>query len=121
MRVAIANVLAWPRRMDTPCAPLDLAALGTLEFRAPDEERFPATRIAREAAQAGGAAPAVLNAANEVAVAAFLGGQIAFTRIAVMVEDLLAAYSPPAPGNLAEVLAVDAEARAKARELMEFA
>jgi 1-deoxy-D-xylulose-5-phosphate reductoisomerase len=121
MRVAIANVLAWPRRMDTPCAPLDLAELGTLEFRAPDEERFPATRIAREAAQAGGAAPAVLNAANEVAVAAFLGGQIAFTRIAVMVEDLLAAYSPPAPGNLAEVLAVDAEARAKARELMEFA
>jgi 1-deoxy-D-xylulose-5-phosphate reductoisomerase len=119
MRVAIAHALAWPRRMDTPCAALDLAGLGTLEFRAPDETRFPATRIAREAARTGGAAPAVLNAANEVAVAAFLAGQIAFTRIAVMVEDVLAAYSPPAPASLADVLAVDAEARSTTRELME--
>ena len=119
MRVAIANVLAWPGRMDTPCRPLDLAALGTLEFRAPDEARFPATRIARAAAEAGGAAPAVLNAANEVAVAAFLAGQIAFTRIAVMVADVLSAYAPSPPTTLSEVLAVDAEARATARELME--
>src|SRR5690606_38979713 len=81
MRVAIASCLAWPQRMDTPCAPLDLAAIGELSFFGPAEERFPATRLAREAAAAGGAAPAVLNAANEVAVAALLRGQIAFTDI----------------------------------------
>ena len=119
MRVPIANVLAWPQRMDTPCAPLDLAALGELTFRAPDEIRFPATRLAREAAEAGGAAPAVLNAANEIAVSAFLAGQISFTRIAVMVEDVLARATMAAPANLDDVLAVDAEARVRARELME--
>ena len=75
MRVPIASTLAWPLRMDTPCDPLDLAAIGTLTFRAPDEERFPATRLARQAAQAGGAVPAVLNAANEIAVAAFLAAR----------------------------------------------
>ncbi|MFN5902842.1 MAG: 1-deoxy-D-xylulose-5-phosphate reductoisomerase, partial [Novosphingobium sp.] len=83
MRVPIASCLAWPERMDTPCDPLDLAAIGSLTFRAPDEALFPATRLCREAIGAGGAAPAVLNAANEVAVAAFLAGQLPFTRIAV--------------------------------------
>jgi len=121
MRVPIANVLAWPRRMDTPCAPLDLAALGELTFRAPDEARFSATRLCRQAVEAGGAAPAVLNAANEVAVAAFLAGQISFTRIAAYVADVLAAFAPPAPQSLAEVIAVDAEARRRARAMMEFA
>ena len=121
MRVPIANVLAWPERMDTPCAPLDLAALGELTFRAPDEERFPATRLARWAVQAGGAAPAILNAANEVAVAAFLAGHIPFTRIAAYVAQVLADTALPAPANLAEVIAVDAEARRAARALMEFA
>lgn len=121
MRVPIASVLAWPRRMDTPCAPLDLAAIGELTFRAPDEQRFPATRLCREAAQAGGAMPAVLNAANEVAVAAFLAGQIGFTRIAAYVEDVLSCYAPPAPGSLDDVVAVDAEARLRARALMESA
>ncbi|MGH6786579.1 MAG: 1-deoxy-D-xylulose-5-phosphate reductoisomerase [Novosphingobium sp.] len=121
MRVPIANALAWPSRMDTPCAPLDLAALGELTFRAPDEARFPATRIAREAAQAGGAAPAVLSAANEVAVAAFLAGHVGFTRIAAMVEDVLSRYTPPAPTSLGEVIALDAEARAHARALLETA
>ena len=120
MRVPLASALAWPRRMDTPCAPLDLAALGELSFRAPDETRFPATRIAREAAEAGGAAPAVLNAANEIAVAAYLGGQIGFTRIAAYVEDVLSAYAPAAPTTLEDVFAVDAEARARVRaRLME--
>jgi len=119
MRVPIASTLAWPRRMATPCAPLDLAAIGELTFRAPDEDRFPATRLARDAAQAGGAAPAVLNAANEVAVAAFLAGQLGFTRIAAMVEDVLARYAPAAPAALADVLAVDAEARAHARGLLQ--
>ncbi len=118
MRVPIASALAWPSRMATPCAPLDLAALGELTFRAPDELRFPATRIAREAAEAGGAAPAVLNAANEVAVAAFLAGQLPFTRISVMVEQVLARYAPAAPGSLADVIAVDAEARDHARTMV---
>ena len=119
MRVPIASVLAWPGRMETPCAPLDLAAIGELTFRAPDEQRFPATRLARQAAEAGGAAPAVLNAANEIAVAAFLAGQTAFTRIAAHVEDVLSCYAPPAPASLADVIAVDAEARVHARTLME--
>ena len=119
MRVPIASTLAWPARMDTPCAPLDLAAIGELTFRAPDESRFPATRLAREAAGAGGAAPAVLNAANEVAVAAFLAGQIAFTRIPAMVDAVLSRYTPCAPASLADVIAVDAEARVHARALLE--
>lgn len=118
MRVPIASALAWPRRMDTPCAPLDLAEIGELTFRKPDEVRFPATRLAREAAMAGGAVPAVLNAANEIAVAAFLRGQIGFTRIAAQVEDVLGSYSPPPPGCLADVLDVDTEARARARILV---
>lgn len=117
MRVPIASALAWPERMDTPCAPLDLAEIGQLTFRKPDEVRFPATRLAREAAEAGGGIPAVLNAANEVAVAAFLSGQIPFTRIAAQVEDVLEAYSPPAPSCLSDVLAVDDEARARASML----
>jgi 1-deoxy-D-xylulose-5-phosphate reductoisomerase len=119
MRVPIASVLAWPQRMDTPCAPLDLAAIGELSFRMPDEIRFPATKLARHAAEAGGATPAVLNAANEIAVAAFLSGQIGFTRIAAHVEDVLSSYAPAAPGCLADVVAVDAEARRRALALME--
>lgn len=119
MRVPIASALAWPARMDTPCEPLDLAAIGQLTFRAPDEVRFPATRVARDAVVAGGAAPAVLNAANEIAVAAFLAGQIAFTRIVACAQDVLARASAPAPACLEDVIAIDAEARARAREVME--
>ena len=122
MRVPIASALAWPARMDTPCDPLDLAAIGTLEFRAPDETRFPATRLAREAAAHGGAAPAVLNAANEIAVAAFLAGQIRFTRIAAMAEDMLQQGTlPPPPATLDEVLLVDREARDRSRALLQAA
>ncbi|OYX09255.1 MAG: 1-deoxy-D-xylulose-5-phosphate reductoisomerase [Sphingomonadales bacterium 32-68-7] len=119
MRVPIASCLAWPGRMNTPCAPLDLAALGTLSFFAPDEERFPATRLAREAAEAGGAAPAVLSAANEVAVAAFLAGKVEFTRIALLVAETMAQLHCPAPQTLSEVLAVDAEARRVAAGMLE--
>ena len=121
MRVPIASCLAWPRRMETALKPLDLPAIGTLSFFAPDEERFPATRLAREAAQAGGAAPAVLNAANEVAVAAFLAGQIAFTDISALVAQTLSGTLPPAPRTLEDVFAVDAEARARAAETLEHA
>ena len=121
MRVPIASCLAWPARMDTPCAPLDLALLGELTFRAPDEARFPATRLARAAAEAGGAMPLVLNAANEVAVAAFLAGQIAFTRIAIMVEEAMSRFAPPTPTSLEAVIALDAEARVHSRALLELA
>ena len=121
MRVPIASCLAWPERMDTPCAPLDLAALGQLTFEAPDEDRFPATRLCREAARTGGSMPAVLNAANEVAVAAFLRGHLPFTRIAVVVAETMARYAPPAPQTLDDVLAIDSEARAQASGLLEIA
>ena len=119
MRVPIASCLAWPARMDTPLADqLDLAAIGELTFRAPDEVRFPATRLAREAARAGGGIPAVLNAANEVAVDAFLKGRIGFTRIAALVEEVLARYAPPPPAALAEVLDVDTQARVVASAVL---
>jgi 1-deoxy-D-xylulose-5-phosphate reductoisomerase len=119
MRVPIAGCLAWPGRIDTPCPSLDLVALKGLTFHAPDEERFPATRLAREAATQGGAAPAVLNAANEVAVAAFLAGQIAFTDISAMVAQMLERDLPPPPRTLDDVLAVDAEARARTAAMLE--
>jgi len=121
MRVPIASCLAWPKRMETPMPPLDLPAIAQLTFHAPDEARFPATRLAREAARAGGAAPAFLNAANEVAVAAFLQGQIPFTRIALLVEDVLNRSLPPTPRSLADVLAADADARRWAGEMLECA
>ncbi len=120
MRVPIAACLAWPQRMETPLAPLDLAAIGELTFFPPDETRFPATRLAREAIAAGGSAPAILNAANEVAVAAFLAGQIRFTRIAAVVEETLQrSNDAPRPLSLDEVLAVDQSARRHALALLE--
>ncbi|MGB3797207.1 MAG: 1-deoxy-D-xylulose-5-phosphate reductoisomerase [Alteraurantiacibacter sp.] len=119
MRVPIASTLAYPARMDTSCKPLDLATIGKLSFFEPDEERFPATRLAREAAHAGGASPAVLNAANEVAVAAFLAGQLKFTQISAIVARTLDNFAPPAPQTLDDVLRVDAEARARANEMLE--
>ena len=109
-------------RWETVEAPLDLAAIGELSFFAPDEERFPATRLAREAAEAGGAAPAVLNAANEIAVEAFLKRKIAFSRIAVLVERVLAdGNHPDAPRSLSDVLMVDEASRRRATEMLELA
>jgi 1-deoxy-D-xylulose-5-phosphate reductoisomerase len=119
MRVPIAHTLAWPDRMATPMAPLDLVAVGRLDFETPDADRFPALRLAREALEAGGAAPAILNAANEVAVAAFLDGRVGFLEIAAIVADTLARYQPAPPDTLEAVLAVDAEARAVARARVE--
>jgi 1-deoxy-D-xylulose-5-phosphate reductoisomerase len=116
MRVPIAYTLAWPERMATPCARLDLVRLGTLNFEAPDLERFPALGLARQTLEAGGGAPAVLNAANEVAVAAFLAGEIGFLDIASIAAETLQCYAPEAPASIAEVLAIDAEARARAGE-----
>ena len=120
MRVPIASCLAWPQRMETPLPALDLAAIGQLTFEPTNETLFPATRLAREAIAAGGAAPAILNAANEVAVAAFLAGQIRFTRIAAMVEETLQrSNEAPRPVSLDEVLAVDQSARRQAMSLLE--
>jgi 1-deoxy-D-xylulose-5-phosphate reductoisomerase len=116
MRIPIAHALAWPRRMETPCQRLDLATIGRLDFEAPDYERFPCLKLAREALAAGGARPAILNAANEVAVAAFLGGHAAFLEIAAIVSDTLDRYDPAAPQTLDHVLTIDAEARRIAGE-----
>jgi 1-deoxy-D-xylulose-5-phosphate reductoisomerase len=114
MRVPIAHALAWPERMATPCQPLDLATIGRLDFEAPDLVRFPAIRLARAAIEAGGARPAILNAANEVAVAAFLEGRIGFLEIAMIVEETLTRYSPASPTSVEEIWAIDREARGHA-------
>ncbi len=111
MRTPIAYALGWPRRMDAPSARLDLAQIGTLSFEAPDFERFPALRLAREALQAGGCAPTVLNAANEVAVQAFLDGRIAFTDIARTVERVMAKSNFGLADSLDNVAAADGAAR----------
>ena len=111
MRTPIAYCLAWPDRMAAPMPPLDFVSIGRLDFEAPDPVRFPALRLAREALEAGGARPAILNAANEVAVAAFLERRIGFLEIAAIVEDTLNRYDPAAPDNVEAVLVVDAEAR----------
>ncbi len=116
MRTPIAHTLAWPDRMATPMAPLDLVGIGRLEFEAPDQVRFPALRLAREALDAGGARPAILNAANEVAVEAFLKRRICFLEIAAIVEHTLSCYDPAAPDSVDAVLAIDAKARILAGE-----
>jgi 1-deoxy-D-xylulose-5-phosphate reductoisomerase len=119
MRTPIAHALAWPDRMGTPCPPLDLAAVGRLDFEAPDPDRFPALELARAALAEGGARPAVLNAANEAAVAAFLAGRIGFLDIASIVGKVLSRYAPPAPVSLDDVFAIDAAARLEAETIME--
>ncbi len=117
MRTPIAQALAHPERIDSGVAPLDLVAIGRLEFEAPDVQRFPCLRLAHEALAAGGAAPCALNAANEVAVAAFLGGAIRFTDIAAVTEAVLRSIGDrPAGSAIDEVFALDEEARALARE-----
>tara|TARA_R110001606_G_scaffold16153_1_gene65366 strand:+ start:4284 stop:5444 length:1161 start_codon:yes stop_codon:yes gene_type:complete len=119
MRIPIANALAWPDRMTTNCQPLNLAEIARLEFEQPDENRFPATKIARAAIVAGGAKPAMLNAANEVAVAAFLNRAVQFLDITEIVSRLLDSYSPPDPSALADIFAIDKEARVRTEQLVE--
>jgi 1-deoxy-D-xylulose-5-phosphate reductoisomerase len=114
MRTPIAYSLAWPNRMPAPTARLDLASVGTLAFEAPDETRFPALRLARGVLAAGGSASTVLNAANEVAVQAFLDGRIGFLGIAGLVEATLeraAHLADLSPDSVDDILAIDAEAR----------
>ncbi len=111
MRTPIAHALAWPERMDSGVAPLDLFAVGRLDFEAPDEQRFPCLRLARQAAQAGNSAPTMLNAANEVAVAAFLERRIRYPEIARMIEDVMSLEPVVALDALDAVFAADARAR----------
>jgi 1-deoxy-D-xylulose-5-phosphate reductoisomerase len=118
MRVPIAFTLAWPERIETPCERLDLARLARLDFEAPDEARFPALAVAKAALKAGGARPAILNAANEAAVGAFLEGGIGFLDIASTVAETLQRCDCPAAASVDDVMAIDASARASAREIM---
>ncbi|MGE1173769.1 1-deoxy-D-xylulose-5-phosphate reductoisomerase [Pseudomonas sp. BW7P1] len=111
MRTPIANALAWPERIDSGVAPLDLFAIARLDFEAPDEERFPCLRLARQAAEAGNSAPAMLNAANEVAVAAFLEGRVRYLEIASIIEEVLNLEPVVALNDLDAVFAADAAAR----------
>ncbi len=111
MRVPIGHTLAWPQRMATPAPRLDLVQAGTLTFEPPDMQRFPALRLARDALVAGGGAPTVLNAANEVAVAAFLAHRIGFLDIARIVEGVLARLEAPQAATLDAVMALDLAAR----------
>jgi 1-deoxy-D-xylulose-5-phosphate reductoisomerase len=118
MRIPIAYALAWPERMTTPAQRLDFTAVGRLDFEAPDLDRFPALRLAREALEEGGAAPVVLNAANEVAVADFLAGEIRFPDIASSVEDALCSMNFDAPRSIGDVLEIDRVTRERARGML---
>ncbi len=118
MRIPIAYTLGWPERLPTTCARLDLAAVGQLAFFAPDETRFPALSLAREALRAGGAGPTVLNAANEVAVQAFLDGVIGFLDIAAVVRATLDTCACPQPTSLEAVAQADHMARQAAAEVI---
>ncbi len=114
MRTPIACALAWPSRMPTPVETLDLAAIGNLTFEAADPERFSALRLAREALQRGGAAPTILNAANEIAVGAFLAGRVAFLEIPGIVETVLDRLGSQDVTALDDITRVDREARSSA-------
>jgi 1-deoxy-D-xylulose-5-phosphate reductoisomerase len=119
MRIPISYALHHPDRADVEVPTLDLASVGELTFEPPNEETFPCLRLAREAGQAGGTAPCVLNAANEVAVEAFLAGQITFTAIAEIVEGTLDEIQPAVPAHFEDLYAADAEARAQAQRHVE--
>ena len=111
MRTPIANALAWPERIDSGVAPLDLFAIARLDFEAPDEQRFPCLRLARQAAETGDSAPAMLNAANEVAVAAFLDGRVRYLEIASIIEEVLDREPVVTLDDLDAVFTADAKAR----------
>jgi 1-deoxy-D-xylulose-5-phosphate reductoisomerase len=119
MRTPIAHALGWPRRIPSPSRRLDLAALGSLVFQAPAHERFPALNLAIHSMRAGGLAPTVLNAANEIAVQAFLDRRIGFLDISRVVDETMGrdASGNGMAGDLATVLDADARARMLAEEI----
>jgi 1-deoxy-D-xylulose-5-phosphate reductoisomerase len=116
MRIPIAHALAWPERIETPVERLDLARIGRLDFEEADRGRFPALALAEAALAEGGCRPCVLNAANEVAVAAFLEGRIGFLEIADVVAHTLDTLSTRCPESLEEVAQSDARARTVAAQ-----
>jgi len=116
MRTPIAHALAWPQRIHSGVASLDLAARGQLSFRPAEPARFPCLALAMQAAAGDAGAPVALNAANEVAVGAFLEGRIGFTAIATVIESVLAQYAGPEPGDLESILALDERSRDAAAE-----
>jgi len=116
MRTPIAYGLAYPERIDAGVAPLDLFKVATMNFAAPDLERFPCLALAYRALRAAGTAPAILNAANEVAVAAFLDKQISFLSIPRIIEAVLNALPVNMVGSLDDVLGADDEARRAAQQ-----
>jgi 1-deoxy-D-xylulose-5-phosphate reductoisomerase len=118
MRIPIAYALGWPERIPSGAERLDLLKVRQLDFEEPDLERFPALKLARQAMEEGGSAPAVLNAANEVAVAAFLRGSIGFSEIARLVEDALQGARPDAPTSIEDVIAIDRSTRRDAEALV---
>ena len=117
MELPIAYALSYPERMEMPQR-LDIIAMKALEFKAPDEEKFPCLRLAKEAARAGHGAQVVLNAANEALVARFLAGGLRFTDIPRGVEEMLRQHTPGEPGSIDEVLALDEETRHRTEEWM---
>jgi len=118
MRIPIAFALAWPERITTPAERLDLATVARLDFEEPDTSRFPALRLAREALEAGSGVPVVLNAANEIAVAAFLDGRAAFPEIVRLVEEALADAKFDAPRSIGDVLEIDRVTRERTRAML---
>ena len=118
MQTPISAALRWPQRTKTAVPPLDLAQYGTLTFEPPDRDRFPCLTLAEEAMRQGGALPIALNAANEVAVSAFLDGMFSFGGIAEMVSEVLSQSSFPAPGSLDEITVIDADSRTKAHSVL---
>ena len=114
MRTPIAHALAWPERITSGVAALDLFKIARLDFQPPDEQRFPCLALARQAAEAGNSAPAMLNAANEVAVTAFLDKRMAFTDIPRLIAEVLNREQSTAVECLDDVLAADQRARAAA-------
>ena len=121
MRTTLAVGFGWPERIDSGVAGLDLLAQGRLDFEAPDPKAFPCLRLAMEAMAAGGTAPAILNAANEVAVSAFLQGRIGFLTIPALVADILATLPTTPADSLEALLAADAQARDAAEHALSTA
>jgi 1-deoxy-D-xylulose-5-phosphate reductoisomerase len=120
MRTPIAHALAWPERIASGVGGLDIIMQARLDFEAPDEQRFPCLRLAREAARRGGTAPAVLNAANELAVEAFLDGRLSFVDIATVIEEVMCKVEIVEPQSLADVQQADIESRRCAMEIISY-
>jgi 1-deoxy-D-xylulose-5-phosphate reductoisomerase len=118
MRTPIAHALGFPQRLEAGVRPLDLVRVGRLDFAAPDLRRFPCLRLAYDALEAGGSVPAVLNAANEVAVAAFLQGLLGFDRIPAVIEATLERLPRQEPDSLEDVLTYDRLARERAQDVL---